>query len=170
MVNFEILPGQSSVSFLEALEIMEARYGVLTEINSDAGSNFIPLVNYGADHEEEVGEVFSETPASQGTVFSDSLIELKKQGRYRVNIAPPSCPWWQGVAESIINTVKRILHMKEQKQLHVIGWLHLIKSIQTTINQRPISYKNNKVILTRNNLLGIRRELLMEISQHDHPN
>ena len=60
--------------------------------------------------------------------------------------------------------------MKEQKQLHVVGWLHLIKTVQTTLNQRPISYKNGEVILTRNDLLGIRRELPLEFSQHDHPN
>ena len=99
---------------------MEARYGLLSEINSNAGTNFIPLGNYGTAHEVTANETL-EAPASQGTVFSDSLLKLRSQGRYKVNISPPSCDWWQGAAESIINNLKRILHMKEQKQLDVIG-------------------------------------------------
>ena len=74
LVNIEALPDQSAESVLQALEIMESRYGKIYEITSDAGSNFIPLAEDSADPEQH--------SATQGTqIFTNTLVDLKYMGR-----------------------------------------------------------------------------------------
>lgn len=136
------LEGLSKQNLLDALETIFYRYGKITKIRSDWGTNFVSVRQDLAGTEDEIATNedlldFTNQMKSRGTV-----IELKS----------PHMPWASaGGAEAMNKNISKCMGQVKQS-FTAFQFIRFLEKCQFLINERPISLSNTLEVLCPNDI------------------
>ena len=127
-VHLDVVPDQSTLTFIRCLKRFVARRGLPSQFISDNGKTFKAAAKY------------------LDTVFKDSTLQRHLNGvgvTWKFNVE--RAPWWGGAFERMVRSTKRCL-----KKL--IGRSHIsldelttaLAEIEAVLNSRPLSYVSSE--------------------------
>ena len=143
------LEGLSKQNLLDALETVFFRYGRMSKIRSDFGSNFV--------------SVREELAGTGDVIASDAeLREFSSQMRSRgteIELKAPHMPWASaGGAESMNKNIFKC--MGEVKQsFTAFQFIRFLEKCQFLINERPISLSNTLEVLCPNDVSSLHTKI-----------
>lgn len=145
LVILHALEGLSKQNLLDALETIFFRYGRISKMRTDWGTNFTSARQELAGTGDEI--------ASDG-----DLIEFSRQMKSRgteIELKAPHMPWASaGGAESMNKNIFKC--MDEVKQSYTaFGFVRFLEKCQFLINERPISLSNTLEILCPNDVSSV---------------
>ena len=143
-VHLELVPDLTIPAFLRCLKRFVARQGLPIKILSDNGRTFIA------------------TSKEIHTILNHPEVQAHLRGRgvkWIFNL--PRAPWWGGVFERLVKSVKRCLRKTiGQAKLSYDELSTALTEVEAVINSRPLSYvssEDTKKLLTPSHLLMGRR-------------
>ena len=146
-VILQLLEGLSKQNLLDAIECIFYRYGLIKEIRTDFGTQFV------AARKELGGE----------GVMSDSElekfgIELQSRGT-KINLRVPKAPWIQGGVESMMKNLRKSMYGMKMS-MNQFKWQTSLERMQFFINQRPVGLSTSLEVLTPNDISSAHSKIL----------
>ncbi|XP_052892561.1 uncharacterized protein LOC128300513 [Anopheles moucheti] len=129
-VHLELVSNLSTEAFLAALRRFVARRGLVSEMQSDNGTNFKGAAN-------ELNALYKLLQSSQ---FQNSVQEWSSSSRITWRFIPPRAPHFGGLWEAAVRSMK--LHLKRvlgDTSLTYEDMTTLLTEIEGCLNSRPIT-------------------------------
>ena len=143
-VHVEVLQDMSTPTTINALVRFHARRPGLRVLYSDNGTNF-----RGADAElKKAVEAWN----------NSSMVETMHLSGIEWRFGPPNCPWFGGIWERLIKSVKKHLAaVLSEEVLQLDVFTTVLVEVEGILNRRPLTYASSDVrdptVLTPNDFL-----------------
>ena len=138
----QIVEGLSKQNLMDALEAVFYRYGKISKLKTDWGTNFVAA-------RDELGATIDDVGMGEKD-FQDLATELQSKGTV-IELRSPHAKFIQGGVESMNKNILKCMGGLKQT-MNPFQWIRSLEKFQFIINERPVSLSNSLEILVPNDI------------------